>query len=96
MPNRWPINSGSWSNAAIWSGSIIPTASDDVYANNQTVTIDQDITVTSLRNSAITGVTLGGRFVIVDNYTINPTTIAGSSVASLYILGQMELTLMEM
>ena len=54
MPNRWPIASGNWSDSAIWSGSIIPTASDDVYANNRIVTIDQNITVTSLRNSAIT------------------------------------------
>jgi hypothetical protein len=82
MANRWPISSGNWSNFAIWSGSIIPTASDDVYANNQTVTIDQNITVTSLRNSATTGVTAGGRFVIVDNYTINASTIVGSVVGT--------------
>ena len=52
MPNRWPINSGSWSNAAIWSGSLIPTASDDVFTNNQRVNIDIDVTIRSIRNSA--------------------------------------------
>jgi hypothetical protein len=87
MANRWPITSGNWSNSAIWSGSIIPTASDDVYANNQTVTIDQNITVTSLRNAAITGVTQGGRFVIVDNYTINSTNIVGVPSACLIYTG---------
>jgi hypothetical protein len=87
MPNRWPISSGTWSNSAIWSGSIIPTASDDVYANNQTVTIDQNITVTSLRNSATTGVTAGGRFVIVDNYTINSPTVIGTLTPSLIYTG---------
>ena len=79
MPNRWPIASGNWSDSAIWSGSIIPTASDDVYANNRIVTIDQNITVTSLRNSAITGVIAGGSFVIVNNYIINSPTVIGSA-----------------
>jgi hypothetical protein len=87
MANRWPISSGNWSNSAIWSGSIIPIDSDDVYANNQTVTIDQNITVTSLRNAAITGVTQGGRFVIVDNYTINSTNIVGVPSACLIYTG---------
>lgn len=52
MPNRWPIASGSWSNAAIWSGSLIPTASDDVFTNNQRVNIDTNVTIRSIRNSA--------------------------------------------
>jgi hypothetical protein len=45
MPNRWPIANGNWSNAAIWSGSIIPTASDDVFLNNRVITLDQNIIV---------------------------------------------------
>jgi hypothetical protein len=52
MPNRWPISSGNWSNAAIWSGSLIPTAADDVFTNNQRVNIDTDVTIRSIRNSA--------------------------------------------
>ena len=52
MPNRWPIADGNWSNAAIWSGSLIPTASDDVFTNNRIVYIDTDVTVRSIRNSA--------------------------------------------
>ena len=74
MPNRWPINSGSWSDSAIWSGSLIPTASDDVYLNNQTVTLDQDITVVSIRNAAISGVTARGQIQLYDNYNITATT----------------------
>jgi hypothetical protein len=70
MPNRWPISSGNWSNAAIWSGSLIPTASDDVYANNQTVNIDTNVNVLSLRNSSITGVTSGGQFKLLDNVIV--------------------------
>jgi len=60
MPNRWPIANGNWSNAAIWSGSIIPTASDDVYANNQTVVIDTDVTVFRMTNAASSSAILGG------------------------------------
>lgn len=52
MANRWPISTGNWSNAAIWSGSLIPTASDDVFTNNQIVFVDTDVTIRSIRNSA--------------------------------------------
>jgi hypothetical protein len=81
MPNRWPINSGSWSNPLIWSGSIIPTASDDVYLNNQTITLDQNITVTSLQNGPTTGVTSGGQLNIYGDYNITttPNGITGSA-----------------
>lgn len=70
MPNRWPITSGNWSNSAIWSGSIIPTASDDVFANNFNVTINQNINILSLSNSATTGVTSGGTFISTDGISI--------------------------
>jgi len=80
MPNRWPIANGNWSNSAIWSGSIIPTASDDVFANNRIVTIDQDITVASLRNSTSTGgtgiaggISASGQFILNDYITITTT-----------------------
>jgi hypothetical protein len=75
MPNRWPIASGNWSNAAIWSGSIIPTASDDVFANSQSIYIDTDITVLTLRNAAITGVTQGGIFYLNNGVNVNLTGV---------------------
>lgn len=70
MPNRWPISSGNWSDSAIWSGSIIPTASDDVFSNNQTVNIDTNVSILSLRNSSTTGVTAGGQFKLLDNVIV--------------------------
>jgi hypothetical protein len=75
MPNRWPIASGNWSNAAIWSGSIIPTASDDVFANNRTVTIDTNIQVLSLRTTATASAVSGGLFVSTNNIDIKATGI---------------------
>jgi hypothetical protein len=73
MPNRWPINSGSWSDSAIWSGSLIPTASDDVFLNNQVVTLDQNIIVASINNTATAGVIAGGRLNIFSDYNITAT-----------------------
>jgi len=74
MPNRWPINSGSWSNAAIWSGSLIPTASDDVFLNNQTVTLDQTVTVRSIRIGSTGSAVAGGQLNIFSDYNITATT----------------------
>jgi hypothetical protein len=77
MANRWPIASGNWSNSAIWSGSLIPTASDDVWANNQIVTIDQSINVLTLRNLASSGIAAGGRFDLTNGITVTTTAPSG-------------------
>jgi hypothetical protein len=85
MPNRWPISSGNWSDAAIWSGSIIPTASDDVFTNNQVITIDQNIAVRSLQNGATGSAVAGGWYAISSSIAITAsvgiqTGTAGASV----------------
>jgi hypothetical protein len=88
MPNRWPITSGNWSDSAIWSGSIIPTASDDVYANSQSIYIDTDITVTSLRNSSTTGVLASGQFYLNNGVNVNVTSqlvLAGNFTSLIFI-----------
>ena len=84
MPNRWPIANGNWSNAAIWSGSIIPTASDDVYANNRIVTIDQNINVRGLSAVSITGVSASGYFVASDGISIKANITGSSSPITTY------------
>jgi hypothetical protein len=86
MPNRWPIADGNWSNSAIWSGSIIPTASDDVFANNKTVTIDTNITVASLRVSATGSAAAGGTFLLTDNITVTAPIITSVNTANTSIL----------
>lgn len=73
MANRWPISSGNWSNAAIWSGSLIPTASDDVFANGQTITIDTNISVRSISNGATGSAVAGGSYEIYNDITITST-----------------------
>ena len=82
MPNRWPIASGSWSNAAIWSGSLIPTASDDVFLNNQVVTLDQTITVRSINNVASGSAVAGGRIEIYGNFNVSASIIRSSANTS--------------
>jgi hypothetical protein len=83
MPNRWPISSGNWSNAAIWSGSIIPTASDDVYANNRIVNIDTNITVTTIRNDAsASAIAAGGFFIPNDGVTITSNIFGNLNATS--------------
>jgi len=72
MAVRFAVASGNWSNAAIWSGSLIPTASDDVYSNTFTVNMDTSFQVLSLNNTATTGVTAGG------SYNFNTGNISGS------------------
>ena len=67
MPNRWPISSGNWSNAAIWSGSLIPTASDVVYSNGKIVNIDTNVSFTTLRNDASASAVLVGGYFIPNN-----------------------------
>lgn len=54
MAIRYRTSSGNWSSAAQWDGGTLPGAADDVYLNNQTVTLDQDVTVLSISNAANT------------------------------------------
>lgn len=55
MPVRWATTSGNWSSLAIWNDSAslgFPTASDDIWANNNNINIDQSFQVISLNSTA--------------------------------------------
>ena len=81
MANRWPIANGNWSDAAIWSGSLIPTSADDVYANNRLVYVDVDVTVRSINNAtSASAITLGGCFFLNNGITLT-SNITGSALA---------------
>ena len=62
MPNRWAVANGDWSNTATWNGGTLPTSADDIFANNFTVNVNQNIDVISLRSTSISGVNAGGTF----------------------------------
>lgn len=78
MAVRWAVANGNWSNTATWDGGTLPTSADDVHANGQTVTIDQNITVLTLRTTARSGGVAGGGFVANDGVTINATNVSGA------------------
>lgn len=66
----YAVKTGNWNDTTVWNTGALPTSADDVYANNFTVTVNQNINVISLRNGATTGVTAGGNFTINGGYTI--------------------------
>jgi len=82
MPTRYAVASGNWSSLATWDGgTTVPTSSDDVWANNYRVFIDQDITVKTLRNHPVASpvIAAGGSFITTGSRTITCTvTNAGS------------------
>jgi hypothetical protein len=72
MANYKAVANGNWSALATWqddaggsfiASTVLPGASDDVYSNAFTVTINQDITVASLRNGAATGINASGTII---------------------------------
>jgi|688.fasta_scaffold04478_24 hypothetical protein len=84
MANYKAVASGNWSALATWqdnsSGSfiastVLPGASDVVYSNNFTVTIDQDIMVSSIRNTAATGIVQSGSFSVTASRNLTFTGI---------------------
>jgi hypothetical protein len=90
MPNRWAIASGNWNNPAIWNGgSGVPTAADDVFANSQSIYINIDITVLTLRNAAsASAIVAAGSFYLNNNITASTTAATGlvSSVANIPLI----------
>jgi hypothetical protein len=52
MALRVAVANGNWSNPAIWNGGVLPNSGDIVASNNFTVTIDQNINVGTLTNTA--------------------------------------------
>jgi hypothetical protein len=64
MANRYATKTGNWSDVTVWDGGTLPQPGDVVRPNNFTVTIDQDITVAQLTNSAAAPAVANGTFVV--------------------------------
>jgi hypothetical protein len=71
MAEKYPTANGNWSTAANWNGGTKPLPGDDVYANNRTVTIDENISVNSLVGTAGTVAVANGQFVTSGAVTID-------------------------
>jgi hypothetical protein len=75
MANRYAVASGNWSSLATWDGGAsLPGAADIVRPNGFNVTIDQNISVTALRNDASAPAVAGGTFTLTGNYTLTIST----------------------
>jgi hypothetical protein len=82
MPGlRVAVANGNWSNSATWNDGFLPGPEDIVCANGFTVTIDQDINVGRITNTAQSAVTLTATM------TSN-TTPSGIVDASSFALGR--------
>ena len=89
MAIRWAVANGNWSNTATWNGGTLPASNDDVFSNNFTVTIDQDITAISLRNTqrASPVITQGGFFNVTGSSGTRNVTLTGTIVDSVTTSG---------
>jgi len=78
MPDKWPLANDNWSNAANWNDGTKPVPGDDVFADGRTVTIDEDVTVASIRTTQRSGGTAGGGFTLNAGITVTANIIGGA------------------
>jgi len=85
MADYWPAANGSWSTLSNWltatgvTAGVLPTSTDDVYADGKTITIDISTRVNSIRTTQRTGGTIGGTFNISNNISLTASVFAGST-----------------
>ena len=89
--------SGNWSAGATWTGGVVPTLNDTVYANSFTITLDQSIDLTGSTVDTSGSFIAGQIYMIVSLGTTNfaltanciaPGTNAGTAVAIASAVGQ--------
>jgi hypothetical protein len=51
MATRYAVANGAWSSGSTWDNGAVPLNADDVFANNRTITINQNITVNRITNA---------------------------------------------
>lgn len=74
MATRWAVQSGNWSDTTTWDGGTLPTSADDVFADGKTVTINQNVSVLSLRVTQRSGGTNGGTFLVTTQVSVTAAT----------------------
>jgi hypothetical protein len=77
MANVYAIKSGNWSDSTVWNTGTLPTSSDDVRSGTFTVTVDQDVAVLSLRNTALAPAGSGGTFSVTGSMPGGGRIISG-------------------
>jgi hypothetical protein len=84
MANVYATKTGNWSDPTVWNTGALPTSADDVFANNFTVTIDQNVTVLSIRSTAQAPAVAGGGFILNGGLTVNANLINGTGTLITY------------
>jgi len=87
MAVRWAVQNGNWSDTATWDGGTLPDVGDDVHADGFTVTINQNITVLSIRTTQRSGGTAGGEFTISGSNRSITCDIIGGTTRCLTLTG---------
>lgn len=85
MADKWPLANGNWSDAANWNDGTKPGPNDDVFADGKTITIDEDITVASIRTTQRSGGTAGGGFTNAANRIVIAEIIGGTSTVLTHV-----------
>lgn len=68
--DKWLIKNGNTSDPTAWNDGTLPGATDDCYADGFTGTIDEDLTVASVRTTQRTGGTAGGGWILNGGVTL--------------------------
>jgi len=80
MAERYAVATGGWSSTSTWDGGTLPGSGDDVFANGQTVIIDIDVIVNSVRTTAgVGGYATTGRFHTSGSVTVTADSYAGDT-----------------
>jgi hypothetical protein len=79
MANVYAVKNGNWSDTTLWNTLALPTAADDVYANNFIVWVDIDAQVLSIRTTAAAPAVAGGNFRLNHNISLSANVLAGGS-----------------
>lgn len=81
MANILAAQNGNWSATSTWAGGVVPTGSDNAYANGYTVTVNVNAAATKVSTVGENGAAAGGGFTLSNGVTLTAHCEAGSTPA---------------
>jgi hypothetical protein len=87
MANVTAVKTGNWSDPTVWNTGALPTSADDVFSNGFDVTIDQNVTVLSIRQSSPANTTSRGTFILTNGVVVSATSGGFISRANSFTAG---------